>query len=89
MLMSTCANISFTVKQGKIVPVEVTIRLLKAAMERSGARDFLIDGFPRSPDNLDGWFQVMGDQAEVYIYTYSIIYIYYIYIYVILYVLIV
>jgi Adenylate kinase len=72
-------------KQGKIVPVEVTIRLLKAAMERSGARDFLIDGFPRSADNLDGWFQVMGDQAEVclilLVHRYSILLKYTIYSY--------
>ena len=26
---------------------------------------FLIDGFPRSKDNLDGWEETMGDKADV------------------------
>lgn len=53
------------IKEGKIVPAEVTIRLLQQAMERSGQRDFLIDGFPRSFENLEAWFDVMGDKAEI------------------------
>jgi hypothetical protein len=35
------------IAEGKIVPAEVTIRLLKQAMTRSHRRRFLIDGFPR------------------------------------------
>eukprot|EP00612_Vaucheria_litorea_P005005 CAMPEP_0171467272 /NCGR_PEP_ID=MMETSP0945-20130129/9848_1 /TAXON_ID=109269 /ORGANISM="Vaucheria litorea, Strain CCMP2940" /LENGTH=739 /DNA_ID=CAMNT_0011995709 /DNA_START=59 /DNA_END=2278 /DNA_ORIENTATION=- len=53
------------IKEGKIVPVKVTIELIKDAMEKSGERDFLIDGFPRSFENLKGWFDVLGDLAEV------------------------
>lgn len=36
--------------EGKIVPAEITCRLLKVAMEKFGWADkkFLIDGFPRS-----------------------------------------
>ena len=30
------------------------------AMAKSGATKFLVDGFPRNFDNLDGWFAVMG-----------------------------
>ena len=26
---------------------------------------FLIDGFPRNQDNVDGWNQVVGDEADV------------------------
>lgn len=42
------------IKEGKIVPQEVTIQLLenamKATIEDSGNRKFLIDGFPRKMD---------------------------------------
>ena len=34
-------------KEGKLVPMEVTIQLLKDAMIASGGKTFLIDGFPR------------------------------------------
>jgi len=49
------------IKEGKIVPVEITVGLIKKAMEDSGGRKFLIDGFPRNIDNLEGWFRVMPD----------------------------
>lgn len=43
---------------GKIVPVDVTVNLIKSAMIKSsaaGKSDFLVDGFPRNQDNYDGW----------------------------------
>eukprot|EP00128_Syssomonas_multiformis_P012702 Colp12_sorted_trinity150504_noHs@33861 len=59
------------IKDGKIVPVEITINLLKKAMETSSKNDFLIDGFPRNQDNLEGWERIMGEnvnlQAVLYI----------------------
>ncbi|GLJ23791.1 hypothetical protein SUGI_0451400 [Cryptomeria japonica] len=36
--------------EGKLVPVETTLELLKNAMEKSSNKKFLIDGFPRSVD---------------------------------------
>ena len=30
-----------------------------------GKNDFLIDGFPRNKDNLDGWQRQMGNKADV------------------------
>ena len=53
------------IKAGKIVPVAVTLGLLKKAMERSGKELFLVDGFPRNWDNLQGWEAVMTGAAEV------------------------
>ena len=50
--------------EGKIVPAEVTVRLLLAAMEKSGKRNFLIDGFPRDMGNLTCW-QENAKEAEV------------------------
>ena len=39
-------------KEGKLVPSGVTVRLLRAAMLRSGSAKFLIDGFPRAIDQV-------------------------------------
>jgi UMP-CMP kinase len=49
--------------EGSIVPAEVTVGLLKEAMQRSGwaERRFLIDGFPRNDDNYNTWFRLMPD----------------------------
>lgn len=53
------------IKNGTIVPVQITCSLLKRAMESSGKDRFLIDGFPRNQDNLDGWNKEMSDVATV------------------------
>ncbi|XP_040026818.1 UMP-CMP kinase [Gasterosteus aculeatus] len=58
------------IKEGRIVPVEITINLLRKAMEETMKKDdkkfrFLIDGFPRNEDNLTGWNTVMVDKADV------------------------
>lgn len=53
------------IKNGTIVPVQITCSLLKRAMEKSGKDRFLIDGFPRNRDNLDGWNKEMSDVAKV------------------------
>ena len=50
--------ISDFIKEGKIVPVEITIKLLLKAIEESDGTRFLIDGFPRNTNNLSGWQQV-------------------------------
>jgi UMP-CMP kinase len=57
--------INSCIKEGKIVPVEVTVKLLLAAMQQSTTKSFLVDGFPRSVDNYKGWCSVVGDQADV------------------------
>lgn len=43
------------IAEGKIVPAEVTVGLLKAAMKKSEKSSFLIDGFPRDLNNLSCW----------------------------------
>merc|ERR1712223_1946660 len=56
------------IKEGKIVPVAITVGLIKKAMEKNmglGRDQFLIDGFPRNEDNLEGWNKIMADFAEV------------------------
>ena len=52
---------------GEIVPVEITVNLIKNAIEKAGGpkKKFLIDGFPRNQDNYEGWNKVMGDYCDV------------------------
>lgn len=45
------------IKEGKIVPVQITLDLLKRAIldSKITSNRYLIDGFPRNWDNLHGW----------------------------------
>ncbi len=54
------------IREGNIVPVEVTCSLLKRAMQEGGWENakFLVDGFPRNLDNLQGWGRMMGDTVD-------------------------
>jgi len=57
------------IKEGKIIPVAITIGLIKTAMEKAGTEGkdkFLIDGFPRNADNLSGWNEIMDEVCEVH-----------------------
>ncbi|RLN31602.1 hypothetical protein BBJ28_00005549 [Nothophytophthora sp. Chile5] len=53
------------IKEGQIVPVKITLSLLQQAMIRSGRDLFLIDGFPRNFDNLQGWQEEMAEDEFV------------------------
>lgn len=52
---------------GKIVPVEISLALLRNEMESSSSKSliFLVDGFPRNYDNLKGWASCMQGVADV------------------------
>lgn len=45
------AMIQSMIVEGRIVPSEITVKLLCKAMEESGNDKFLIDGFPRNEEN--------------------------------------
>lgn len=47
------------IKEGKIVPSEVTIKLLQRAMLESANNKFLIDGFPRNEENRAAFEEVV------------------------------
>ncbi len=53
--------INAKVSSGQIVPSTITVTLIKNAMEKikadEGITKFLIDGFPRSEENVDVWEQ--------------------------------
>jgi UMP-CMP kinase len=54
---------------GRIVPVDVSLALLHRAMEEAAAIHgrstlYLVDGFPRNYDNLEGWNRFMSMPME-------------------------
>ncbi|KAK1117037.1 hypothetical protein K0M31_017085 [Melipona bicolor] len=55
------------IKNGKIVPVAITCSLLDNSMQASNSphKRFLIDGFPRNQDNVDGWNEAMSEKCIV------------------------
>ncbi|KAK9308394.1 hypothetical protein QLX08_001573 [Tetragonisca angustula] len=55
------------IKDGKIVPVAITCSLLDNGMQASDSphKRFLIDGFPRNQDNVDGWNEAMSEKCIV------------------------
>jgi len=53
------------IRDGTIVPVEITCSLIERAMQVSASNNFLIDGFPRNQDNLEGWERQMSEKATV------------------------
>ncbi|CAG2101351.1 unnamed protein product [Medioppia subpectinata] len=61
-------------RNGTILPVEITLKVLEKAMKSSSAGGepsdgrvgkFLIDGFPRNQNNLDGWQTAMTHKADL------------------------
>ncbi len=54
---------------GRLVPNAISVSLLKDAMQTAirttGKLNFLVDGFPRSLANLEGWFEIFGRDAEL------------------------
>jgi len=71
---STYADIiNANIDAGKIVPSEITVRLIKNAMCEhratltTGRRTkFLIDGFPRSEGNVSSWNSIFNNMEEEY-----------------------
>jgi adenylate kinase family enzyme len=63
------ATIEEFITAGKLVPNEITVTLLKNAMEKvtrtTGRTNFILDGFPRSLTNLEGWYEIFGREAEL------------------------
>ncbi len=63
------AIIEECITAGKLVPNEIVVTLLKDAMEaitrNTGKVNFLLDGFPRSPSNLEAWQEIFGADTEL------------------------
>ncbi|KAF8038315.1 hypothetical protein BT93_B0989 [Corymbia citriodora subsp. variegata] len=52
-------------KEGKMVPAEVTIKLLQKAMQESGNDKLLIDGFPRNEENRAAYEAVIKIEPKL------------------------
>ncbi|XP_020537410.1 UMP-CMP kinase 4 isoform X2 [Jatropha curcas] len=52
-------------KEGKIVPSEVTVKLLQQAMQQSGKKKFLIDGFPRNEENRTAFENIIKIEPDL------------------------
>ena len=63
------AEIEATLTAGQLVSNEIVVTLLKNAMEwatrTTGRNNFLLDGFPRSLNNMEGWYDVYGRDAQL------------------------
>jgi len=55
--------INYKIDKGELVPSEITVQLIQNAMHqhytKNGCSHFVIDGFPRSFENLEAWNKVM------------------------------
>jgi UMP-CMP kinase len=59
------------IRNGTIVPVHITCKLLENAMTSKGnVNGFLIDGFPRNQDNVDGWEREMNPKVKLHFVLY-------------------
>jgi len=65
----TAAEIEKHITAGELVPNNIIVTLLKNAMENltriTGKRNFLLDGFPRSLNNMDGWYKIFGNDMPL------------------------
>lgn len=52
-------------KEGKIVPVQMTLDLLRDKLQSIECNRFLVDGFPRNWDNVQGWNNCMSELCNV------------------------
>ena len=63
------AVIDDCLEAGQLVPNEIVVTLLQQAMERmirtTGKTNFLLDGFPRSLNNLEAWYDIYGREADL------------------------
>ena len=55
------------IKEGKIVPVKITCKLIENAMSRYDKESsvFIVDGFPRNEENYLGWCENMRENSHI------------------------
>ena len=65
----TAASIDAYLTAGQLVPDDLMVSLLCRAMETvtrtTGKNNFLLDGFPRSLSNLEGWYDIFGRDSQL------------------------
>ncbi|RLM74543.1 uncharacterized protein C2845_PM15G00060 [Panicum miliaceum] len=56
------------IKEGRIVPSEITVELIRKAMETSNANKVLIDGFPRCEENRIAFERTVGREPDIVVF---------------------
>ncbi|KAG8075018.1 hypothetical protein GUJ93_ZPchr0006g45457 [Zizania palustris] len=56
------------IKEGRIVPSDITIDLIRKAMESTNAKKVLIDGFPRCEENRIAFERIIGTEPDLVIF---------------------
>ncbi len=58
-------------KEGKLVSSEILVKLIKRTLEKDKKSTYLLDGFPRSKENIKVWDKLIGKKsAEVILLLY-------------------
>jgi len=55
------------IKEGKLVPAKIPVKLLKKAMKKAGweYNYYLVDGFPRNAENMEAFEKVFKNKVDV------------------------
>lgn len=56
------------IKEGRIVSSEITVELIRKAMETSNADKVLIDGFPRCEENRIAFERIVGTEPDIVVF---------------------
>ncbi|PKA54185.1 UMP-CMP kinase [Apostasia shenzhenica] len=56
------------IKEGKIVPSEITVNLIHKAIKSTSNQNILIDGFPRSDENRMAFERIVGVEPDLVIF---------------------
>ncbi|KQJ81671.1 UMP-CMP kinase 2 [Brachypodium distachyon] len=56
------------IKEGRIVPSEITVELIRKAIESTTAKRVLIDGFPRCEENRIAFEKITGTEPDLVIF---------------------
>jgi len=63
--LKTYQTIDNCIREGLIVPAEITVGLLLGATDKSSNKYILIDGFPRNADNYNTWSRMASFHREI------------------------
>jgi len=54
------------IAEGKLIPSNIVVELLRKRILNSDAERFLVDGFPRSLDNLEQWRKMIKPEDDIH-----------------------
>ena len=51
--------------EGKLVNSEILVKIIETRLKAGPTKKYLLDGFPRSQENMDVWDKIIGKTAEI------------------------